>query len=133
MSEKDRTEGHKYLTKHLNAYIGRGAKRFHTMIPAEFQDIQTQFQPYGSIDPYDRQVRVEESVDISMRESDYQRLLDVLGYIQHHGNADFYKQDLEERVAFERSLRDKHPGIKKAYERYRILLEMVAQGKEIED
>jgi hypothetical protein len=30
-------------------------------------------------------------------------------------------------------MRDRHPGVKKAYERYRILLDMVAEGKDIED
>lgn len=133
MSERDRENGHKFLTKHFDAYVGRGAKRFHTALSHEFQSMKSQFNPYVSIDPYDRQVYVEESVDISLREADYQRLLDLLGHWQEREFVDSHTKQLEQRIAFERSLRDKHPGIKKAYERYRILLDMVAQGKDIED
>jgi len=134
MSERDREEGLDVLTKYFDAHIGRGAKRFHTMLLPEFQGIELdRFQPGDRIDPYDRQVYVEESVDISLRENDFQRLLDLLGHWQEREWVDSRTKSLEQRVAFERSLREKHPGIKKAYERYRILLDMVAQGKDIED
>jgi len=131
MSERDRESGRKFLTTHFDAHIGRGAKRFHTMVPLEF-DIH-QFNPSDRIDPYDQQVCIEESVDISLRESDYQRLLDLLGHWQDQKQFDSTTKRFEQKLAFERSLREKHPGIKKAYERYRILLDMVAQGKDIED
>lgn len=134
MSERDREQGQKFLTKHFDAHVGRGAKRFHTMVPLEFQDIELDhLRPGDRIDPYDRQVCVEDSVDISLRESDYQRLLDLLGHWQEREWIDSRTKYLEQRIAFERSLREKHPAIKKAYERYRILLDMVAQGKDIED
>jgi hypothetical protein len=133
MSETDRTQGRKYLTEHLNAYIGRGNRRFHSIIPLEYHHINLQALKGDVMDPYNRQTFVEESVDISLRESDFQRLLDVLGYFQINGNANFRMKELESRVAFERTMREKHPGVKKAYERYRILLDMVAEGKEIED
>ena len=134
MSERDREQGRDFLTKHFDAHIGRGAKRFHTMVPLEFQGIELdRFQPGERIDPYDRQVYIEESVDISLRESDYQRLMDLLGHWQERERIDTNTKRLEQKLAFERSLREKHPGIKKAYERYRILLDMVAQGKDIED
>ena len=134
MSERDRTEGYKFLTEYLNAYIGQGAKRFQTMVPLDYQDIDFDcFQKGEKVDFSDRKIYTEESIDISLRESDYQRLLDILGYIQHHGNADFYHKDLESKIAFERSLREKYPGIKKAYKNYRVLLDMVAKGKDIED
>lgn len=133
MSSKDRENGHKFLTKHFDACIGRGAKRFHTVLSHEFQSMKSQFNPYGSVDPYDHQVYVEESVDISLREADYQRLLDLLGHWQEREFVDLSAKQLDQNLAFERSLRDKHPGVKKAYERYRILLDMVAQGKDIED
>jgi len=131
MSERDRESGQKFLTTHFDAHIGRGAKRFRTMVPLEF-DIH-QFNPGDQIDPYDRQVCIEESVDISLRESDYQRLLDLLGHWQEREFVGSYTKRFEQNLAFERSLREKHPGIKKAYERYRILLNIVAQGKDIED
>lgn len=135
MSSKDRENGHKFLTKHFDACIGHGAKRFHTALSHEFQSMKSQFNPYGSVDLYDHQVYVEESVDISLREADYQRLLDLLGNCQEREFkfVDSHTKRLEQNLAFERSLRDKHPGIKKAYERYRILVDMVAQGKDIED
>jgi hypothetical protein len=130
MSEQDRTNGRKYLEKHLSAHIGRGNKRFYTTVPVDFRKVTYKEMPF---DPYDATVLVEESVDISMRVSDFQRLLDVLGYFQNSGNADFYQRDLQQRLAFERALREKHPALKKVYERYRVLLDMVANGKEIED
>ena len=134
MSERDRESGQKFLTTHFDAHIGRGAKRFHTMVPLEFQGIDIhQFNPSDRVDPYDRQVCIEESVDISLRESDYQRLLDLLGHWQEREFVGSYTKRFEQNLAFERSLREKHPGIKKAYERYRILLNIVAQGKDIED
>ena len=134
MSERDRESGQKFLTTHFDAHVGRGAKRFHTMVPVEFQGIELdRFGPGDRVDPYDREVYVEESVDISLRESDYQRLLDLLGHWQEQERIDPNTKRLEHKLAFERSLRGKHPGIKKAYERYRILLDMVAQGKDIED
>jgi hypothetical protein len=134
MGETDRTQGRKYLTEHLDAYIGRGNRRFHTMIPQEYHYMDfPNLKPTDIIDLYDRHVCVEESVDISLRESDFQRLLDVLGYFQINGNANFRMKELESRVAFERTMRDRHPGVKKAYERYRILLDMVAEGKDIAD
>ena len=134
MSERNREQGRKFLTTHFDAHVGRGAKRFHTMVPLEFQGIELdRFQPGQRIDPYDSQVYIEESVDISLRESDYQRLLDLLGHWQEREFVDSNTKRFEQNLAFERSLRKKHPGIKKAYERYRILLDMVAQGKDIED
>jgi hypothetical protein len=133
MSKPDRKNGQNFLIKHFDAHIGSGAKRFHTALSHEFQSMKSQFHPYGSVDPCDHQVYVEESVDISLRESDYQRLLDLLGHLQQHEYTDSYAKHLDQKLAFERNLRDKHPGVKKAYERYRILLDMVAQGKDIED
>jgi hypothetical protein len=134
MSEADRTQGRKYLTEHLNANIGRGNRRFQSIIPLEYHYMDfPDLNPGAVIDPYNRQFFVEESVDISLRESDFQRLLDVLGYFQINGNANRRIKELESRVAFERTMREKHPGVKKAYDRYRILLDMVAEGKEIED
>lgn len=132
MSEHDRTRGRKYLEKHLDAYVGRGNKRFYTTVPVEYSKLD-----FGKIlpsDPYDATVLVEESVDISMRESDFQRLLDVLGHFQQNGNdANYYRRDFEYRMTFERSLREKHPALKKAYDRYLTLVALVANGKEIED
>jgi hypothetical protein len=130
MSEDNRVKGKKYLTEYYNAHIGRGHKRFYSMPPTDFKSVS--FKDLY-VDPHDSRVYVEESVDISMRESDFQRLLDVLGYFQKYGNIDQHRRDIESRVTFERSLREKHPGLKKAYNRYRVLLDMVANGKEIED
>jgi hypothetical protein len=132
MSEQHRTIGRKYLEKYFDAYIGRGNKRFYSTVPAEFNKVD--FKELYTVDPYDAKTVVEESVDISMRENDFQRLLDVLGYFQQNGNdANYYSRDIQKRVDFERSLREKYPALKKAYERYRTLVAMVANGQEIED
>lgn len=134
MSNEDRIKGKKFLQENYNAYVGRGKRQFYSTIPTEFKNVSYDdiFKDSRS-DPFDSQVYTEESVDISMREADFQRLLDLLGYFQKHGYVDRYSKDIEYRVAFERRLREKHPGLNKAYERYRLLLEMVANGKEIED
>lgn len=136
MSEKERIAGREYLEKYFNAHIGRGSRRYHTAVPHEYRSMNPyEFFPGDRVDPHDSMVYIEESVDVSMRESDFQRLLDYIGYLQDQGysSRDRYNKDIEQRVAFERILREKHPGVKKAYERYRILLDMVAQGKDIED
>lgn len=130
MSEGERAKGRKCLTDYYNAHIGRGNKRFYSTTPFDFNLL---YSKGLDVDPYDSKVHIEESVDISMRESDFQRLLDTLGYFEKYGNVDNHKREIESRAAFERSLREKNPGIKKAYERYRILLDMVAQGKDIND
>lgn len=130
MNERTQKKGLKILKSHYDAHVGRGAKRFHTMIPLEFQDIElNRFQPEDRIDPYDRQVYVEESVDISLREADYQRLLDVLVHWQERGFISLYSKHLERTLAFEQNLREKHPAVKNAYEQYQVLLKMVANGE----
>lgn len=131
MSHSDRTNGRKYLENHLNACIGRGNKRFYTSVPFEYSKVD--FRELLPLDRYDANTFIEESVDISMRESDFQQLLDVLGYFQNSGNANFYQRDTQTRLAFERSLREKHPALKKAYDRYLTLVALVANVKEIED
>jgi hypothetical protein len=114
MSEQHRTIGREYLEKYFDAYIGRGNKRFYSTVPAEFNKVD--FKELYTVDPYDAKTLIEESVDISMRENDFQRLLDVLGYFQQNGNdANYYSRDIQKRVDFERSLREKYPTLKKAY------------------
>lgn len=130
MSEKDRVEGRKFLEKHFNAHIGRGRLRLQTMYPMDYW-LRVAYRPIDPAQEYHYQV--EESVDVSMRESDFERLLDILGYFQTHNQHDRYFVDLERKLAFERQLREKHPGVKKAYERYRILLDLVSEGRDIEE
>jgi hypothetical protein len=133
MSEQHRTIGREYLEKYFDAYIGRGNKRFYSTVPAEFNKVD--FKELYTVDPYDAKTFIEESVDISMRENNFQRLLDVLGYFQQNGNnnASYYIKDIQNRLDFERLLREKYPALKKAYEHYRTLVAMVANGQEIED
>lgn len=130
-SVDDRVQGREYLTKYLNARVSRGSRKIATILPIEFSSMKvSERQPFGSIDPFDRQVYYEDSVDITMTESDFQRLLDALGYFSYKGNFDHYQKDLEMKVAFEKNMRETRPGVKKAYEKYRILLDMVTNGKD---
>jgi hypothetical protein len=126
MSEQRRKDGLKFLKERVHSQIGKGRLKFHSVVPVKY------WAGHGYPDA-DLPVHFEESVDISMREKDFEQLLDILGYFQSHGWNDPYYNDMSDNLAFERKLRKKHPALEKAYSRYRILLDLVAEGKEIED
>jgi hypothetical protein len=129
MSEKDRIEGRKFLEKHFRAQVGKGRLRFNKIYPVEYWSLVSR-EPFTA-DSY--RIEYEESVDVSLRESDFERLLDILGYFRTHNQHDSYYRDLEQKLVFERKMREQHPALKKAYDRYRLLLTMVANGQDIDD
>jgi hypothetical protein len=132
MSEQNRKKGKDFLSKTLHAEIGRGNRRYQTMHSMDYWIRQA----YKPTDPLsDMHVQIESSVDISMRESDYDRLLEILGRFNtdERVTADRYYSELESRLAYERKLRNNNPALKIAYEKYKIMLDLVANGKDIED
>lgn len=132
MSEQNRKQGKDFLSKNLHAEIGRGNRRYQTVHSMDYWIRQA----YKPTDPLsDMHVQIESSVDISMRESDYDRLLEILGRFNtdERVTADRYYSELESRLAYERKLRNNNPALKLAYEKYKIMLDLVANGKDIED
>lgn len=132
MSERDRSNGKNFLHKNLRAEIGRGKMRFQTVYSMDYWIRQA----YKPTDPaLDMHVHVEPSVDISMRESDFDRLLEILGRFNEDERvtADWYYKSLEETLTFERNLRKNNPALNLAYEKYKVLLALVANGKDTED
>jgi hypothetical protein len=129
MSDQQRKHGLEFLEKYFNAHVSRGNRRFHTTYPINYYNNIT--EPFD--DYMDIKMLTEESVDISLREQDFERLLDVLGYFQNHNNHSGYYQELETKLAFERQLRKNNPALQKAYEKYMLMVSLTANGKEIED
>jgi len=128
MAEFRRSAGEQFLTKTLRAQISEGNTRFHTMATHNYYEVD-----FMSRDPYDHQVIVEQSVEINMRRADYEKLLELMGYFEEHHNFEGFTRDMQENLAFERKMRELHPGLQKAYNKYRTLLELVANGTPIED
>lgn len=131
MSEQQRDHGRKLLEEYFNAHISRGKRRFHTSHPPDYWNTisDRHFDDFMSVN----KISVEESFDISLREEDFERLLDLIGYFQAHNPNNGYYQELESKLAFERRLRKNNPALQKAYEKYKMLVDIVANGKEIED
>jgi hypothetical protein len=132
MSEQNRNNGKKFLKEYLHAETGRGKLRYQTAYPKDYW-INVAYSPMEpDLDTY---IRVEQSFDLSMREEDFDRLLEILGRFDTHQRltADDYYRELESRLIFERQLRKQHPALKLAYDKYKLLVDMVANGKEIED
>ena len=130
MSDEQRKNGRDFLEKYFNAHVSRGKKKFHSVYPMDYWNTVSRepLDDYMNIKSH-----VEESVDISLREQDFERLLDVLGYFQNYNDLSRYYKELESKLAFERKLRNSNPALQKAYEKYTLLVSMVANGKEIED
>ena len=130
MNNQNKTQGLEYLKKHLHAQIGRGNRRFYNHVPFDYRAANAR---QVTDNAYNSHIYAEESVDISMRESDFDHLLEAMGHYRQNRTVDFYIRDQHEKLAFERKLRKKYPALEKAYERYRILLDMIAEGKDIPD
>lgn len=132
MSERDRQNGKQYLSKSLHAEIGRGKMRYQTMHSMDYW-LKQAYKPTDPIS--DMHVQIESSVDISMRESDFDHLLEILGRFNtdERVTADSYYLELESRLAYERKLRNANPALKLAYQKYKLMLDLVANGNEIED
>lgn len=128
MNDPSRPDGRKYLEKTLRAKINRGRYRYQTTIPVEFEILR-----YASVQEWESNINTitEESVDISLSERDFQKLLDVLSYFEKYNDGSDYTKQIREREAFERSLREKHPALKQAYEKYQLLVNLTADGKNI--
>jgi hypothetical protein len=130
MSKSDREYGQEFLKNFLRAHVGKGNRRFHTMIPVDYIFKTAMWEKDSIIE--DSHLKVEESIDISLRESDYEKLLELLGHFNKNGNADYFVKNYMERASYERSLRKEHPAVQKAYERYQLLLSLVSNGKDID-
>ena len=126
MNEPSRPDGRKYLEKTLKAKINRGRYRFRVSVPVSFE-----IPRYASIQEWESNINtvIEESVDISLTETDFQKLLDVLSYFEKYNDGSDYAHYIVERAAFEGSLREKHPSLKQAYEKYQLLVNLTADGK----
>lgn len=133
MTTENKDIGKKYL-EDMGAKIGRGAVKFHSM-----PIFEASYRPYET--PMNSYVSTEYSVDISVREKDYERILDIIGYglsgnstRQFTGGPDHsYYKDVVDRLDAEKAIRRQHPGIQKAYDKYRTLLSLVANGQQIEE
>ena len=131
MNEPSRPDGRKYLEKMLKAKINRGRYRFRVSVPFDADNFGFEIPRYASIQEWESNINtvIEESVDISLTETDFQKLLDVLSYFEKYNDGSDYAHYIVERAAFEGSLREKHPALKQAYEKYQLLVNLTADGK----
>lgn len=117
MSIQYREKGEDFLINELCATTGRGNRTYNNMrVPMPNPVLLS-----------------EPSVDISMRASDYDRLLEVLADWDDGSAKKQYYLALSSRLAYERVLRNTHPALKNAYEKYEIMLDLLANGREMKD
>jgi hypothetical protein len=130
MSKEEREEGKRLLEKEYDASIEIGTRQHRYISTAEYcydYDYSTHV------------VQTEPSIEITLSLSNYERLLSYLGFDPYTGapgatnrSASYY-HEIERRLSHERQLIEETPALKKSYEKYRLLLDMVKNGKKIED
>lgn len=129
MTQESRKAGEKFLKDNLCAQIKSGHIKFYSAPPIEYIDYK-----YTSMDSFTpTKVVTENSVDIHLRQQDYDRLIDILGSFYSSSYNDSYYEQIAKNIDYERSLRKQHKALQKAYEKYEILLKMVINGNQIED
>jgi hypothetical protein len=131
MPIQDREDGVHFLKNVLRAQIGRGSRKFREAVAEDhylgkynFMDQDLVLRSY---------YKTSDSVDIYLQDHDFERLTDILGHFHKNSNINEYYQDIARRVDVERTLRTQYPALQKAYEKYEIVLRMVANGQSIED
>jgi hypothetical protein len=132
MSEAERKRGEHLLKNYFGAKMGRGGRKLYS---------SSLKQEYSPLDLWtNTRYEVEESHDLHLTRADYERLTGFLGYDPE--NKDYYspgdklhtyERDVSTALTAERKMREDHPSVQLAYEKYRFLLDMVANGKKIED
>jgi hypothetical protein len=132
VSKTNREKGREFLEKKFSAKISRGKFMYSNVYPLDYWKFQA-YKP-TDISPEKMQVIKEPSVDISMTEEDFNQLIDYIGYGFSTGlSVEGYYLDIASRLSNERTLRKNHPALEKAYQKYKLLLDMVREGKDIED
>jgi hypothetical protein len=131
MSDQDRQRGESFLKEYFGARISRGSVR----LPASSWR-STGWDEVG----YNRvSYTVEQSHDIHLTQGGYEMLMDYLGYnaisdaTTGYRTLDTYQREFANNLAVERKIRNDNPAVEKAYEKYRMLVDLVANGKKIED
>jgi hypothetical protein len=130
MSEDDRQRGESLLKEYFDARMSRGSMRF----PSR----SWQLTSWDEVNCNPVSYTVEHSYDIQLTRGGYENLMDYLGHCAtssstKHSGIDTYERELANKRAAERKLREDNPAVKKAYEKYRMLVDLVANGKKIED
>jgi len=130
MSQKERDEGRRILEEKFKAKISPSNHKFYRMQPVYNYD---RYKSPGLADYESSYQEVVVGVDITLEEASFEYLCSCLSY-QQSGRDRFkpYDHEMWDRLQSERDLRARHPGLQKAYDKYRILLDLVANGKEIE-
>lgn len=130
MNDNVRERGKKYLETEFNSRIGRGLMKFQVLSKPRWLVSDCSV----SNDPFDTTFETVESVDISMRPADFERLTSLMGwYSVSSGDYSGYSRYVEQTLALERKIRKEYPAVQKAYEKYQTLLKMVNDGKEIQE
>ena len=133
MNKTDREKGRKFLEKRFSTKASRGKFMYSKVYSLDYWTFQG-YKP-TEISPEKMQVIKEPSVDLSMTEEDFDQLTDFLGHFCSRGfsTIDQYLIDRDNRLSNERTLRKNHPALEKAYQKYKLMLDMVRDGKDIED
>jgi hypothetical protein len=130
MSEDYRQQGESLLKEYFDARISRGSMR----LPS----VSWRATGWDEVNCNRISHTVEQSHDIQLSRGDYERLMDYLGHCANtssttHSSIDTYEREFANKRAVERKMREDNPAVKKAYEKYRMLVDLVANGKKIED
>jgi hypothetical protein len=134
MSLEDRIKGEDLLKKYFNATLGHGGRRLAVAVMSTHTQLHN--SPTGEMGT--RRYDAVESYDIHLTRDDYERLIDYLGY-ESSAQPTFaprlitYEKELAKNRATERTLREAHPAVEMAYQKYRLLLDMISNGKKIDD
>jgi hypothetical protein len=123
MRDQARQKGEDILRKRLHAYIAPSTRNYHTSI----QQNSFVSSPYSqSMNAY----TTASGIEITLSEESYVSLCcgiaDMISHPQHSWETEYIKC-----VEREADIRKEHPSVKLAYEKYRTLLELVADGRRI--
>lgn len=114
------------LKKVYNATICESRYRFYRAVPWDLQ-IHDDYANFEN----DRLISDEKGVEINLSQEDFAVLCDNLQCIDTSGMDQRYLNETLKQHYYERKLREQYPALEKAYDKYRTLLVLVANGKDL--
>lgn len=129
MSEQERTAGRNILKDRYNAKISQSQQRAYRAS----MDYEYSYSIDGTVSAH--RARTITCVDITMDQEHFDYFCQTLGWLHGNNNRDMVRYDNEVllRLQHEKQLRKDHPALQIAYDKYRLMLDMVANGKDIEE
>ena len=126
MKGPDTAEGEAILKKRFSAHVVPSHRAYHTAVPQKY------WNNYPN-DPFSSSainVQREQGIEVNLSESSYEDLCLAVRSMAFHPLHSWEREYIQE-LEFEAKVRDDNPGVKKAYDNYRLLMELVANGRRL--